>query len=327
VITTPKVSVIIPTFNRANYITQCIDSVFNQTFQDFEIIVTDDGSTDDTKEVLKPYFDKIKYIYKENGGCASARNCGINNSAGEYLTFLDSDDLFEIRKLETQVPILEENIDVGFVYSDSLMFFEDSDLKERLVHAMRIKDHGINFAKQFFPYPKLYMPTTLIRKRCIESVGQFDEELRHNEDTDLLIRIALNWEVKFSEYPSAKIRHHPGRKSLDRIEIYRCLIKSATKILNCYPDFRDKLGEEANIKIADLHNRLAHEYLANDRYKEARREFYSYLKTIQSFKFNAYFYVFIISLGSSLTKISLKVIRVFKNIMKEVYRDKLRRAD
>ena len=99
----PKVSVVIPTYNSSQFIVETLESVFAQTYKDYEIIVVDDGSTDNTKEVLQPYTSRIKYIYKENGGPASARNVGIKSAQGEYIAFLDSDDRWLPEKLEKHI--------------------------------------------------------------------------------------------------------------------------------------------------------------------------------------------------------------------------------
>ena len=116
--TTPSVSVIIPVYNRKDFIAEAIESVLAQTYTDFEIIVVDDGSPEDMKDVLGLYLQKIKYVYQENKGLAAARNTGIRNSSGKYVAFLDDDDLFERRKLEKQTEILETHPELGFVFSD-----------------------------------------------------------------------------------------------------------------------------------------------------------------------------------------------------------------
>src|SRR3972149_7654217 len=95
----PRISVIIPTYNRANFLTEAINSVLSQTYRNFELIVVNDGSQDNTEEILKKYVGKIKYFYQENNGVSSARNKGIDNSEGEFLCFLVSDDFWEKRKL------------------------------------------------------------------------------------------------------------------------------------------------------------------------------------------------------------------------------------
>ncbi len=114
-----KVSVIIPTYNYAKFIPEAIRSVLDQTFCDFELIIVDDGSTDETREVIKPYLDdaRVKYVYQENKGLSSARNLGITTSRGEYIAFLDADDLWMPEKLQKQVPLLESNHKVALIYS------------------------------------------------------------------------------------------------------------------------------------------------------------------------------------------------------------------
>ena len=117
-----KVSVAIPTYNRAHYICETIDSVLVQTYKDYEIIVVDDGSTDNTREILKRYGGKIKYFYQANQGQASAWNYAVSQSSGEYIAFLDDDDLWFPEKLERQVEVLDKNPDLGFVCSESYVF-------------------------------------------------------------------------------------------------------------------------------------------------------------------------------------------------------------
>ncbi len=112
------VSVILPTFNRAHLICEAIDSILNQTYRDFEIIVVDDGSTDNTTEVLQRYSDRITYIKQENKGPGDARNRGIAEAKGEYIAFLDSDDIWFKDKLELQVAVMEKLPEIGFLCSD-----------------------------------------------------------------------------------------------------------------------------------------------------------------------------------------------------------------
>ena len=187
--TTPKVSVIIPVYNSAKYIQTALKSVFNQTYTNYEIIIIDDGSTDDTREQLKPYQDKIRYFYQENQGSAAARNLGIKLAKGELIAFLDSDDYWLLsEKLEKQVSCFQENPSLGCINT-----------------GWRIVDGEGKHIKTVQPWhkaPKLDLETWL-KKKCVrtsamvfrrewlEKVGGFDEELRQSHDVDLILRLSL----------------------------------------------------------------------------------------------------------------------------------------
>ena len=121
-----KVSVIIPTYNTAKWLEQSIDSVLCQTFTDYELILVDDGSTDDTSSIVKNFDDKrIRYFYKANGGLAGARNMGLGKAKGEYIAFLDSDDLWPESYLEVMVSVLDEASDYGLAYTAMTVTYPD----------------------------------------------------------------------------------------------------------------------------------------------------------------------------------------------------------
>lgn len=256
------VSIIIPIYNRLEYINEAIDSVLAQTYQNYEIVVVDDGSTSNVKRVLEPYMNKIKYIWQENKGLAVARNTGIKNSEGKYFAFLDDDDLFEPQKLEVQVPILENNPQVGFVYSDYYIF-ETSNKKETRLSLAAGRDRpSSEFTKLFFVNPNVAINSVLIRRKCFEDVGLFDESLYQHEDGDMLLRIALQWQVKFLNYPSAKVRRHPNKMSQNRIEMCKAIIKSSKKILASSPKFKNSLGIDVDNKLAEIYFQLGEAYLS-----------------------------------------------------------------
>ena len=125
-----KVSVLIPTFNRQQYIVGAIQSVLAQNFDDMEIIVVDDGSTDHTEEVLQPYLPHIRYIRTENQGPARARNVGMQAAQGDYIAYLDSDDLYYPFKISIQAQILDARPDIGMIYSEFSAFSEDGFWEE-----------------------------------------------------------------------------------------------------------------------------------------------------------------------------------------------------
>jgi len=189
----PKVSVIIPAYNSGKHICEAIDSVLNQTFKDFELIVVDDGSTDDTKKKIIKYIDKIVYVYQENAGASAARNLGIVKSSGGYIAFLDSDDIWLPRKLEQSIEFLEKK---GFDWMCTSRFSitEKGEKIERRVepesgicdetgkvNRLEVCLFNLNFNLAL-------TSTVLIKRKCFEVCGIFDEKLKICEDLDLFIR-------------------------------------------------------------------------------------------------------------------------------------------
>jgi glycosyltransferase involved in cell wall biosynthesis len=303
------VSVIITVYNRVQYIYDAIDSVLNQTYQNYEIIVVNDGSTTDVKQALEPYMSRIKYLYQENKGLAAARNYGIKNSSGNYLAFLDDDDLFEPKKLEVQVQILENNSEIGFVYSDCYEFDSNNTDASRLNHAVGRDEPASEFAKLFFMDPNVRVPTFLIRRECFNYIGLFDESLLQNEDGDMLLRVALQWKVQFSDYISARVRNHGKSMSQNKIVLRTYLIESWEKILNSYPNFETYLGADANKTLSYYHYLLAHAYLKDDQKSKALNEFILCKKLGQSINWRVYFYILSLTLR---TRLDILVKNYFK---------------
>ena len=177
----PLVSVIIPAYNCEQYIFQAIDSVFKQQYQSVEIIVVDDGSTDNTGSLVSGLNDKIKYIYQKNQGPSSARNKGIENAKGELIAFLDADDLWLPQKLKLQVDIMERLADVGAVASGYSLFDECADQCFNVSH--RQANEFLSF-KELYIKNSLVTPSLLIRRECFEKVGMFDTTFDFGEDSD-----------------------------------------------------------------------------------------------------------------------------------------------
>ncbi|MBV6627760.1 MAG: glycosyltransferase family 2 protein [Rivularia sp. (in: Bacteria)] len=192
----PKVSVIIPTYNRAHLVQDAVESVLNQTYQDFELIVIDDGSTDNTKEVLAVYKDKLAYIYQENRGRSSARNHGIKIAQGEYIAFLDSDDVWFPDKLERQVPILEyAPSDVVLVHGYKCMVDKNLqpvagwELKLRRLYAQAEK--GEETYENYLQSTCIFTSTILLRKTALLEINGYDVSIQGREDLDLYLRLLL----------------------------------------------------------------------------------------------------------------------------------------
>jgi glycosyltransferase involved in cell wall biosynthesis len=198
---TPTVSVILPTYNRAELIGRAIKSILSQTYQDFEIIVVDDGSTDNTEEVVKSFDDKrIKYIvYKRNKGAAIARNVGIKAAMGEYIAFQDSDDEWLPLKLEKQLKVFDVSpAEVGVVYTG---FWRIKDKKKIYLPFEWVKQKDGNIHKELIKGNFVSTQTILVKKECFKKSGLFDENLRGLLDWELFIRISNYYNFKYIEEP------------------------------------------------------------------------------------------------------------------------------
>lgn len=194
----PGVSVIIPTFNRANVISETIDSVLAQTYRDIEIIIVDDGSTDDTAKKLSIYGDRIRIVYQQNAGTSAARNRGIEVSNAKLIAFQDSDDLWKPTKLERQVSLLSRldssvpcclcNAIMQNLYGDGreLLSFDISGISSQYQEGL-----WLNVTEVLASRSVLFNQTVTVRREALEKVGGFDADLRTAEDYDLSLRLSL----------------------------------------------------------------------------------------------------------------------------------------
>ncbi|MCL2930658.1 MAG: glycosyltransferase [Trichodesmium sp. MAG_R01] len=185
----PTVSIIIPVYNCDRYIAQALDSILSQTYSDYEIIVIDDGSTDDICQVLEPYSKKIKYFDQENKGSASARNYGIQEAKGELIAFLDADDFFLLpEKLAEQVSYLESHPTVGCV---SMGWGLVNAEGEKIVDIQPWHEAPKLDLETWLKQKPVYLGAMMFRKCWLERVGGFDPQLRQSHDVDLILNLAL----------------------------------------------------------------------------------------------------------------------------------------
>lgn len=187
----PAVSVIIPTYNRAGCIGDAIESVLAQTYIDYEIIVVDDGSTDETRKVLERYGDRIRYFYQENAGVSAARNLGVRQARADLIAFLDSDDRWTPVKLKLQIPLMDGPDVVlsasNWAYdSAATQAFDDLQLDSVTLRL----DDPLTLLSRFEGH-RLWLPTWIIRRSALMRVGSFDERMRVAEDNRLLFRLAF----------------------------------------------------------------------------------------------------------------------------------------
>lgn len=186
----PRISIIIPAYNRAQYILETLESIFSQTYTDYEVIIIDDGSTDDTRTILQPVIAerKIRYAYQDNQGVSAARNHGIRLAVGELIAFLDSDDLIHPEKLALQSAYLDEHPDVALVHSPFSRFdAQGKDLGFRGTSHLS----GRVYPQILLDWSVLIPPSVvMVRADALREAGDFDESMAWAEDIDVWRRIA-----------------------------------------------------------------------------------------------------------------------------------------
>lgn len=234
-----KVSIVIPTYNSMAYLPEAIASVQKQSFQAFEILVIDDGSTDDTEKWVSSLTDsRLRLISQENQGCAVARNNGIRASKGQYIAFLDADDIWESGKLEEQASILDSFPNVGLVNT----WISNIDIEGNSLGSFGTPNaEGRVWETVIEVNPIMCGSAPMIRRQCFDQVGLFDQNLRSAEDWDMWIRIAKMYEFAVVKKPLVRYRIHPNRKS-HNIELH---LQSRLKVVEKV--FRDKTS---NISLA-----------------------------------------------------------------------------
>jgi glycosyltransferase involved in cell wall biosynthesis len=210
----PKVSVVIPAYNAMPYLPRTLESVLSQTFHDFEVIVINDGSSDETEQWVSQVTDpRVKLISQENKGLAGARNTGIADAQGEYLAFLDADDLWEPTKLEKQALLLDQNSEVGLVYTWVAYITDQGEYTGRVVKYQAEGDVWQELTQRNIIECG---SVAMVRRCCFETVGLFDWNLSSfnvNEDWDMWLRIAARYPFKVVKEPLAYYRQRSSSAS------------------------------------------------------------------------------------------------------------------
>lgn len=194
--------------NCAKYLSQALDSVYQQTFKDYEIIFWDNQSTDNSGKIALSYRDPIRYFRGEVFlPLGAARNAAIKQAKGRYIAFLDCDDIWLPEKLERQVELLESNQELSLVYSDSYVIDSDGNLGQQTYFHGRKPFKGAAFV-ELLEYNPIVLSTAVVRREVLNTVGIFNPEYKMSEEYDLWLRIAEYYPVDFIESPLAKYRVH-----------------------------------------------------------------------------------------------------------------------
>lgn len=259
--TQPLVSVVIATYNMGQYINQAVDSILQQQWQNLEVIVVDDGSTDHTPDAMATYKgdSRVNYIRTPNQGQPKAKNTGIQNTHGEFIAFCDADDLWEPTKLTVQMPLFD-NPNVGIVYSEVSNIDEHNNRYTKPANETRHSGKVTNqlLIENFVPFG-----TSVIRRACVERNGIFDETFRMGIDWDLWLRYSLDWEFAYTPERTYIYRVWSGQMSTN----YRGRYDFATRILKKFvAQYGDRLDQHYVKKAwADMYIREGVVYARNEK--------------------------------------------------------------
>lgn len=258
----PKVSVIINCYNGVKYLREAIDSIYAQTYKDWEIIFWDDASTDGSADIAKNYDERLRYYTGTKAlSLGQARNWAIEKSQGEYIAILDQDDKWMPDKLELQIPLFERNPAVGLVFSDAVDFYQDTG--RSISHFLNIdlmppRGKIFNYLFIFSNYP-VSMPTAMFRKKALDSLPEwFDKRYRYAEEYDLFLRMSYKWECDYVNKPLAIYRIHDSNNTKRfHEEIADELESIMEKCLTYYPELVIKYKKEIEINRSTAARQLA----------------------------------------------------------------------
>jgi glycosyltransferase involved in cell wall biosynthesis len=212
------VSVIIPTYNREKYLEEAIRSVINQSYKNFEILVIDDGSSNNYAESICNKYDNCFYLFKKNGGLSSARNFGVKKAKGKYIAFLDDDDFWKKEKLEKQVELLDNYPKIDCVHSSAMVVNEKGQQTGQVIGASQNKIHkrsGYVFWNALGVWV-IKSPTPLIRKSVFKPDLLFDETIKVGEDIDFYQRMFFRHKIFYINEPLAFYREY---KNVTRLSL------------------------------------------------------------------------------------------------------------
>ena len=277
-----RVSLIIATFNHARFLGAAIDSALAQTLGAVDVIVVDDGSTDDTPAVLARYAGRVRVLRQPNRGLAAARNAGLAAARGTYVAFLDADDVMAPTKLAAQLEMLERSPTIGWTYCDVLI---ETVATRTTVTASERFGYGAR-ALDGWLFPELihgnFIPAIapMIRRTALDAAGGFDERLTALEDWDMWLRLSLIAEARYTPAVLVTYRIRPGGMSEDRARMDRNRFCVLDKINRTRPVALESLGNVGRRIIADTHNWLGKEAYASGDWSEARRRFAASVLTV-----------------------------------------------
>ncbi len=264
----PLVSVILPTYNRDYCVHRAINSVLNQTYNSLELIVIDDGSTDNTKEMLEGYGDKIQYLYQKNAGVSNARNNGIRLSKGTYVAFIDSDDSWRENKLEMQMAYFAKYPEIVLCFTNISLHLEDGSIRNKF-EVLKHTKNEIYGLKEVLIDPYFGLPTVVIKRNILDYSFPFDEILKTAEDLNLFLNIALDHKVGYLHDILVDIYVTTGSLSVNSLS-YEDNIFVLTRFFEKNQSYCNNVGFDINTALFNINYEYAKSLLWNGANKAAR---------------------------------------------------------
>lgn len=264
------VSVIMNCYNSGEFLREAIESVYSQTFSDWEIIFWDNASTDNSPEIAKSFDNKLRYFRSEkNVSLGEARNLALEKAKGEYIAFLDCDDIWLPRKLESQIPILENNPQAGLLYSNYYIL----NGERKLLALKREQHQGNIFGRQLCDF-SVGILTVVIRKKALDSLDSlFDANLGLAEEFDLFLRLLYKSEAIYQEEPVAVYRVYPDMSSIKFMDKWRDeMIYVVKKLKDVYPEIEENYPKELGKRMMDLEYLSAKILMKQGDFVSARRQ-------------------------------------------------------
>jgi glycosyltransferase involved in cell wall biosynthesis len=264
----PTVTVIIPTYNRARYLPDCINSVLTQSTPVDEILIVDDGSTDGTAELVSSWGDRVTYLFQSNAGAAAARNLGLQVATGDFIAFQDSDDIWLPDKNALQLEFFRRYPDVDIVFGLMANFRGEQDepiaeIGNTAVYAA-LKATNTNVEDMFsllLTYNMVPTPTVMCRRTCVEKAGMFDVGLRIAEDFEYWLRISSLCRFGFIDRVLLKRRRHDSNLIDERHIRLHCQIGILQNMAAQYPHLTPAQRATVTRQLSDLHYDLGSLYL------------------------------------------------------------------
>lgn len=256
------VSVVIPAYNAARFVGEAIDSVLQQSFPNFEVIVVDDGSTDDTPSVLASYGNRVRVLRQENQGLSAARNAGIALARGKYVAFLDADDVWLGRKLELQVEALADNPQAALIHTGAVKWDVGSGAESPFANDANLYQ-GLCF-NALIDHCSICVSSVMVRRNALKEKGAFNPDIRRptTQDYDLWLRLAIESEFAYVDAPLVKYRVHESNASSGKEIMWEDSIFVLESLLHRLSPLAIDTRVRVNGKIAELSFDLGY-YLFN----------------------------------------------------------------